>query len=163
MHDIGQLSLTDPIPGGATVLVAPADQERIAEYGAEVIREAGCWTTWLTSSGARAGPCRGHDRSQPPPLGSMIIRAANAFDDMVGSSADRSRAAAAMERLRLDTGAEYDPFGCSSRSQGKLVGPVGCRACLIPFLSPTGARSPAGSSYRPPDGRARHRRVLRRG
>src|ERR1700722_7874102 len=41
MHDIGQLSLRDPIPGGATVLVSEADQERIAELGADVIRQAG--------------------------------------------------------------------------------------------------------------------------
>ena len=36
MHDIGQLSLRDPVPGGATVLVAREEQRRIAEYGAEV-------------------------------------------------------------------------------------------------------------------------------
>ena len=41
MHDIGQLSLRDPIPGGATVLVSAADQDRIAELGADVIGEAG--------------------------------------------------------------------------------------------------------------------------
>ena len=32
MHDIGQLSLHDPIPGGATVLVSRQDQQRIAEH-----------------------------------------------------------------------------------------------------------------------------------
>ena len=41
MHDIGQLSLRDPIPGGATVLVVREEQRRIAEYGAEVIEQAG--------------------------------------------------------------------------------------------------------------------------
>ena len=40
MHDIGQLSLADPIPGGATVLVSRADQQRIAELGADVIQQA---------------------------------------------------------------------------------------------------------------------------
>ena len=43
---------------------------------------------------------RGHDPA--PPLGSMIIRAANAFDDMVGDSTDRERSATALDRLRLD-------------------------------------------------------------
>ncbi len=33
----------------------------------------------------------------------------NAFDDLVGSSANAGRAAAVVDRLRLDTGAEYDP------------------------------------------------------
>ena len=52
-------------------------------------------------------PARGHDPE--PPVGSRIIRAANAFDDLVGGSTDRDRTAAALERLRLDTAAEYDP------------------------------------------------------
>jgi hypothetical protein len=41
MHDIGQLSLGDPIPGGATVLASPHEQRRIAELGAEVIKQTG--------------------------------------------------------------------------------------------------------------------------
>jgi hypothetical protein len=105
MHDIGQLSLRDPIPGGATVLVSPADQEQIAELGAEVIREAGVLDDVAVLVRCQSWPARGHDPA--PPLGSMIIRAANAFDDMVGSSTDRDRSAAALERLRLDP-AEYD-------------------------------------------------------
>ena len=41
MHDIGQLSLAEPIPGGATVLASPEDQRRIAGLGASVIEQAG--------------------------------------------------------------------------------------------------------------------------
>ena len=44
-----------------------------------------------------------------PPLGSRVIRAANAFDDLVGGSADRDRTAAAIDRLRVDADTEYDP------------------------------------------------------
>jgi hypothetical protein len=44
-----------------------------------------------------------------PPLSSRIIKTANAFDDLVGSSLDQGRAAAAVQRLRLDTASEYDP------------------------------------------------------
>jgi hypothetical protein len=109
MHDIGQLSLRDPIPGGATVLVAREEQRRIAEYGAEVIGQARVLDSVADIVRRQSDPCRPADRSQPPPLSSRIIRAANAYDDLVGSSADASRAAAALERLRLDTGAEYDP------------------------------------------------------
>ena len=107
MHDIGQLSLLEPIPGGATLLVSPADARRIAEFGAEVIRQTGVldmvaelvrWQ-WLPADG---GP-------KTPPLGSKVIRAANAFDDLVGGSADRDRTAAAIDRLRLDADTEYDP------------------------------------------------------
>ncbi len=107
MHDIGQLSLRDPIPGGATVLVSAADQDRIAALGAEVIREAGVLDDVAELVRCQSWPSRGHDPE--PPIGSKIIRAANAFDDLVGASADRDRISAALERLRLDTAAEYDP------------------------------------------------------
>jgi hypothetical protein len=100
MHDIGQLSLRDPIPGGATVLVSPADQDRIAEYGSDVISRAGVLDEVAELVRCQAWPARGHDPA--PPLGSRIIRAANAFDDMVGSSTDRDRSAAAIDRMRLD-------------------------------------------------------------
>jgi hypothetical protein len=121
MHDIGQLSLRDPVPGGATVLVAREEQRRIAEYGAEVIGQARVLDTVADIVRRQSDPCRPADRSQPPPLSSRIIRAANAYDDLVGSSADASRAAAAVERLRLDTGAEYDPRVVEALS--KLVVP----------------------------------------
>jgi len=113
IHDIGQLSLRDPIPGGATVLVSPEDQRRIAELGAEVIEQAKVLDSvaeivrrqseayWEAPRPA-AGP-------SVPPLSSRIIRAVNAFDDLVGSSADAARAAGVVERLRLDATAEYDP------------------------------------------------------
>jgi hypothetical protein len=107
MHDIGQLSLVEPIPGGATAGVHPYDAHRIADLGAEVIKKTGVLDTvadlvrcqWLPFSG---GPSQ-------PPLGSRVIRAANAFDDLVIGSADRDRVAAAIGRLRADTHAEYDP------------------------------------------------------
>ena len=107
MHDIGQLSLAEPIPGGATLLVSPAEARRIAEFGAEVINETGVLDAvaelvrdqWLPAAGG----------SKIPPLGSKVIRAANAFDDMAGGSPDRDRTAAAIDRLRLEAGEEYDP------------------------------------------------------
>jgi len=107
MHDIGQLSLLDPIPGGATVLASPDDQRRIAELGASVIGEAGVLPGVAEIVRCQHWPWRGPDGE--PPVGSRIIRAANAFDDLVGSSAETGRAMAALERLRLDTATEYDP------------------------------------------------------
>jgi HD-GYP domain-containing protein (c-di-GMP phosphodiesterase class II) len=110
MHDIGQLSLRDPVPGGATVLVAREEQRRIAEYGAEVIQQARVLDSVADIVRRQSDPCRPADRSAPPPpLSSRIIRAANAYDDLVGSSTDPARAAEAVERLRLDTASEYDP------------------------------------------------------
>ena len=105
MHDIGQLSLRDPIPGGATVQVSPADQDRIAKLGADVIAEAGVLEDVAEFVRCQSWPARGHDPA--PPVGSMIIRAANAFDDMVGASTDRERSSAALDRLRMDP-AQYN-------------------------------------------------------
>jgi hypothetical protein len=111
IHDIGQLSLPDPIPGGATVLTSPEDQQRIAQLGAEVIEQASMLGNVAEIVRRQSDPC--HDRTGteagPPPLSSRIIRAVNAFDDLVGSSAAAGRAAAVVDRLRLDTAAEYDP------------------------------------------------------
>jgi response regulator RpfG family c-di-GMP phosphodiesterase len=109
IHDIGQLSLPDPIPGGATVLVSPADQRQIAELGAEVIEQANMLDSVAEIVRRQSDPYCDQAAAGPPPLGSRIIRAVNAFDDLVGSSSDASRAAAVMDRLRLDTVAEYDP------------------------------------------------------
>jgi hypothetical protein len=125
IHDIGQLSLQDPIPGGATVLASPEDQRRIAELGAEVIEQANMQDGVAEIVRRQSDPCRGAS-ARPgtpaagpaagpggapagPPLSSRIIRAVNAFDDLVGSSADAGRAAAVIDRLRLDGGSEYDP------------------------------------------------------
>ena len=105
MHDIGQLSLREPIPGGATLLVSAPDAERIAELGADVIRQAGVLDDVAELVRSQSWPALG--RNPEPPRGSKIIKAANAFDDMVGGSADRSRAAAALDRLRQDP-LEYD-------------------------------------------------------
>jgi hypothetical protein len=109
IHDIGQLSLPDPIPGGATVLVSPQDQRRIAELGAEVIEQANMLDSVAEIVRRQSDPCQDQaGTAGPPPLASRIIRAVNAFDDLVGNSADTGRAAAVVDRLRLDTSVEYD-------------------------------------------------------
>jgi hypothetical protein len=117
MHDIGQLSLGDPIPGGATVLASPPEQRRIAELGAEVIKETGVLDRVAAIVNQSSHPYRtGRTTAAPggpgtagPPLASRIIKVANAYDDLVGDSSDRDRGAAVLERLRLDSAAEYDP------------------------------------------------------
>src|SRR6202046_925725 len=96
MHDIGQLSLADPIPGGATVLVSRRDQQRIAELGADVIQQAQVLGSVaeivrrqnepyrgveVAHEGYRGRPDRLDGEPSRPPLSSRIIKAANAFDD----------------------------------------------------------------------------------
>ncbi|MET8863331.1 HD domain-containing phosphohydrolase [Nonomuraea sp. NPDC004580] len=103
MHDIGQLSLRDPIPGGATVLTEPEQARRIAELGAEVIRQTG-----VLDRVAEVVSRQCDAIADDPPLSSRIIKVANAYDDLVGPSTDRDRSGAALERIRLSAGSAYD-------------------------------------------------------
>ncbi|NYF42541.1 hypothetical protein HDA43_004742 [Streptosporangium sandarakinum] len=118
MHDIGQLSLRDPIPGGATVLTDRGQARRIAELGAEVIRQTGVLDRVAEAVRRQCDSC-----AEDPPQASRIIKAANAYDDLVGGSTDRVRAAAALDRIRLGAGDEYDPeiVEAMTRVIGRLV------------------------------------------
>ncbi|WP_017585073.1 HD-GYP domain-containing protein [Nocardiopsis ganjiahuensis] len=109
MHDIGQLSLREPIAGGATVLASPREQRRIAELGSAIIRETGVLDNVAEMVRRQCEPLAGDGDEGVPPLGSRIIKVANAFDDLVGENGDAERRAAVVERLRMDTDSEYDP------------------------------------------------------
>jgi hypothetical protein len=111
MHDIGQLSLTEPIPGGATVVAAPTDQRRIASLGADVIRQTGVLDVVATIVEQQAEPYRrAHEVEHADvPVASRIIKAVNAYDDLVGDSVETTRRLDALERLRLGMAYEYDP------------------------------------------------------
>lgn len=104
MHDIGQLSLHDPIPGGATVLTEPDQARSIAELGAEVIKQTGVLDRVAEIVRRQCDPI-----TDDPPLASRIIKVANAYDDLVGPSTDRDRGGAALDRIRLASGNTYDP------------------------------------------------------
>ena len=114
LHDIGQLSLTDPIPGGATVVAAAVDQRRIAELGADIVRQTGVLDGVATIVERQADPYRQarlHDVAgdDQVPLGSRIIKVANAYDDLVGESTQLTRQSEALERIHLGMAFEYDP------------------------------------------------------
>ena len=119
MHDIGQLSLAEPIPGGATVVAAPGDQRRIAHLGAEVIKQTGVLDNVASIVAQQAEPYRrAHDvRSVDVPLAARIIKAVNAYDDLVGDSFEAGRRLNALERLRLGMAYEYDPVVVDSLAQ----------------------------------------------
>ena len=48
------------------------------------------------------------------PLASRIIKAANAYDDLVGDAASEARRREALERIHLGLAYEYDPRVVSS-------------------------------------------------
>jgi len=110
LHDIGQVSLTEPIPGGATLLAAPADQRRIAHDGAEIVRETGVLDNVAVILEAQTTSYR-HVRElgEDLPLSSRIIKVCNAYDDMAGGLPTLAQRSAAMERIHLGLGYEYDP------------------------------------------------------
>jgi hypothetical protein len=110
LHDIGQVSLAEPIPGGATVLAAPTDQRRIAHDGAEIVRQTGVLDKVAVILEAQTTSYRQvRELGEDLPLASRIIKVCNAYDDMAGGSPSPGRQSAAMERINLGLGYEYDP------------------------------------------------------
>ena len=110
LHDIGQVSLTEPIPRGATVMAAPADQRRIALDGAEIVRQTGVLDTVAQILEAQTTPYRQvREFDEELPVASRIIKVANAYEDFAGERPGASRRESAMERINLGLGYEYDP------------------------------------------------------
>ncbi len=114
MHDIGQLSLADPIPRGSTLTVAPSERRRIAQMGAEVIRTTGTLDRVAHIVEAQASPYRKmrENADVDVPLAARIVKACSAYDDLVSSSREARGTRAswdALERLRMGMAFEYDP------------------------------------------------------
>ncbi|MCX4513148.1 metal-dependent phosphohydrolase [Streptomyces sp. NBC_01619] len=101
MHDIGQLSLVDPVPEGATALLPVVEQRRIALLGGAVVRQTGVPAAVAVVVERQADPYR------EQPLPARIVRTVNAYDDLTGESA--GSALAALEQLRLGTARDYQP------------------------------------------------------
>ncbi|MCD9142485.1 HD domain-containing protein [Streptomyces albireticuli] len=101
MHDIGQLSLVDPVPAGATEPLPPAERRRIALLGGAVVRQTGVPAEVAVVVERQADPYR------EQPLAARIVRTVNAFEDLTGDRAVGPLLA--LERLRLATAHEHDP------------------------------------------------------
>ncbi|MET9530558.1 HD domain-containing protein [Streptomyces sp. NPDC006649] len=106
MHDIGQLSLVDPVPGGATAPLPPGEQRRIALLGGAVVRQTGVDSRVAVIVERQADPYR------EQPLTARIVRAVNAYEDLAGENEEVRGAGGplgVLERLRLGTGHDYQP------------------------------------------------------
>lgn len=102
MHDIGQLSLVDPVPAGATASLPAADQRRIARLGGEVVRQTGVPAEVAVVVERQADPYR------EQPLTARIVRTVNAYDDLAGEcGGGPGGPLSALERLRLGTGRDF--------------------------------------------------------
>ncbi|WP_367124174.1 HD-GYP domain-containing protein [Streptomyces phytohabitans] len=82
MHDIGQLSLVDPVAAGATEPLEPAERRRIALLGGAVVRQTGVPAEVAVVVERQADPYR------EQPLTARIVRAVNAYEDLVARSGD---------------------------------------------------------------------------
>ncbi|UQA97780.1 HD domain-containing protein [Streptomyces halobius] len=103
MHDIGQLSLLDPVPAGATAPLPPAEQRRIALLGGAVVRQTGVPAEVAVIVERQADPFRDQ------PVTARIVRTVNAYDDLAGESAGTGGPLRALERLRLSTAQDHEP------------------------------------------------------
>ncbi|QZY18045.1 HD domain-containing protein [Streptomyces decoyicus] len=103
MHDIGQLSLLDPVPDGATSPLPPAEQRRIALLGGAVVRQTGVPAEVAAIVERQADPYRDQ------PVTARIVRTVNAYDDLSGESAGPGGSLRALERLRLATAQDHEP------------------------------------------------------
>ncbi|MEV5429941.1 HD domain-containing protein [Streptomyces sp. NPDC052701] len=102
MHDIGQLSLVDPVPAGATAGLPETEQRRIALLGGAVVRRTGVDPRVATVVERQADPCR------EQPLAARIVRAVNAYEESARGGGPEGPLTA-LEELRLATGGTYAP------------------------------------------------------
>ncbi|MGQ4421565.1 HD-GYP domain-containing protein, partial [Streptomyces violaceoruber] len=102
MHDIGQLSLVDPVPAGATAGLPVTEQRRIALLGGAVVRQTGVDAAVAVVVERQADPCR------EQPVAARIVRVVNAYDEKA-RDAGPGGVLTALEELRLATAGDYAP------------------------------------------------------
>ncbi|MGW1164713.1 HD-GYP domain-containing protein [Streptomyces sp. NPDC002550] len=102
MHDIGQLSLVDPVPAGATADLPAAEQRRIALLGGAVVRQTGVSAAVAVVVEQQAEPWR------EQPVAARIVRAVNAYEEKTRDAGPEGPLRA-LEELRLGTAGDYAP------------------------------------------------------
>jgi hypothetical protein len=124
LHDLGQLSLADPLPGGATVTAPPAVAVEVAARGAEVVRQTGVLDRVALLVEAQCVPHAdmaadgGHGQARvgaegcgpgEPVRAAAVLRVANDFEDLCNAEPGPAAQLAALARIRLGEGRIYDP------------------------------------------------------
>ncbi|MEU0007710.1 metal-dependent phosphohydrolase [Streptomyces sp. NPDC006314] len=102
MHDIGQLSLVDPVPAGATAGLPPEEQRRIALLGGAVVRQTGVDAAVAVVVERQADPYA------EQPVAARIVRAVNAYEEKARDAGPEGPLRA-LEELRLGTAGDYAP------------------------------------------------------
>lgn len=109
LHDLGQVSLRRPIPGGATTATAPLDQRRIAHTGASILARTAELSRLSLVVAGQSTPYRYGREAQDLALACRILKASNAFDDLSAGAMRGPVTLRSLERIRLNLGYEYDP------------------------------------------------------
>ncbi|MDO5738872.1 MAG: hypothetical protein Q4P07_01825 [Ornithinimicrobium sp.] len=112
LHDVGQVGLRRPIPGGATTEISTRDQRRVAAMGAAILSRT-AELSRLAAMVADVGvpQYRAVERGDVL-LGARVVRVVSAYDDLTAREKRRSSggsARTAMERLLRATPREFDP------------------------------------------------------
>ncbi|MFI6677736.1 HD-GYP domain-containing protein [Kribbella sp. NPDC050470] len=109
LSGVGQLALSDPSPGGASLLRTREERQRAAEIGASVIERSGVLDRVAEIVRHSNDPYRrGRAKNADIPLESGIVNVALAYEQLVGEGTGQSPGKA-MESIGLGIGAEYDP------------------------------------------------------
>ncbi|MBW8802256.1 MAG: HD domain-containing protein [Catenulisporales bacterium] len=115
MHDIGQLSVAEPVYGGRTAPLSLQRQRELAKAGAEVIRRAGA-----LGNAAEIVEHHPDPFGAAGPLPSRILRVANDYDDLTGALPEPAERTEALRHIRLGLAVHYDPAVVESLS--RMVG-----------------------------------------
>ena len=115
MHDIGQLSVAEPVHGGRTAPLSLQRQRELARAGAEVIRRAGA-----LGNAAEIVEHHPDPFGAAGPLPSRILRVANDYDDLAGATPEPAERTEALRHIRLGLAVHYDPEVVESLS--RMVG-----------------------------------------
>lgn len=108
LHDVGQIALQHPVPDGATIGLAPLDQQQIADDGADLVERTGALDR--AAEIIRIHPTSYRvlrEEGRPLPLPARVLKICNAYDDL--TRGDAARRDPALERILLGLGYEYDP------------------------------------------------------
>lgn len=115
MHDIGQLSLVDPVPAGATSALPAEEQRRIALLGGAVVRQTGVAAEVAVVVERQADPYR------EQPVSARIVRTVNAYEELA-REAGPGGPLTALEKLRLATARDHQPEVVESLARVLLRG-----------------------------------------
>ncbi|MET8406850.1 HD domain-containing protein [Streptomyces sp. NPDC005195] len=115
MHDIGQLSLVDPVPAGATSALPAEEQRRIALLGGAVVRQTGVDAEVAVVVERQADPYR------EQPVSARIVRTVNAYEELA-REAGPGGPLTALEKLRLATARDHQPEVVESLARVLLRG-----------------------------------------